>query len=253
MLFSGHHTRNSNYRFDIACDKSSVDASRRHWSQDVVSTINMDKSLWSLMDHLFTVMITSGALLMDLRHILWDEQSTGLQWQLLQVITVSYLWPPGSGRGWWKLTAPTSILFRGNTPNAKWILSNKHTTYSFVKDFENNRKDDVWFLTVGSKFRIRALKFPSDNSYHYFVTDFQNRVFKNMYDLECTEENKVKIYGKEFIDWVKLEVAHDSVWEDAVSAKAFPSPGRWRNDLMERGTSQFLHLPFCHQGMFHHV
>ncbi|KAL2344819.1 hypothetical protein Fmac_006104 [Flemingia macrophylla] len=145
----------------------------------------------------------------------------------------------------------------GNTPNAKWIVSDKHTTYAFVKDSQNDPNDDVWFLTVGSKVRVRvssemqlkmfgdqhrvdfvadgvwAIKFPSDDSYRRFVTDFQNCVFENVYGLECTEENKVKIYGKEFIGWVKPEAADDSVWEDAVSADDFPSLARRRNDLME--------------------
>nr|KYP76357.1 Protein CYPRO4 [Cajanus cajan] len=137
----------------------------------------------------------------------------------------------------------------GNTPNAKWILSDKRTTYAFLKDTEN---DDVWFLTVGSKVRARvssemqlkmfgdqrrvdfvadgvwALKFPSDDTYRRFVTDFQNCMFENVYGLECTEENKVKIYGKEFIGWVKPEAADDSVWEDAAAAD-----GGRGNDLME--------------------
>ncbi|KAL5123566.1 Protein CYPRO4 [Glycine soja] len=140
------------------------------------------------------------------------------------------------------------------TPNAKWILSDKRTSYAFLKD-SDDENDAVWFLTVGSKVRARvssemqlkmfgdqrrvdfvadgvwALKFPSDDTYRRFVTEFQNCVFENVYGIECTEENKVKIFGKEFIGWVKPEAADDSVWEDAFAAE--PSPSRRRDDLME--------------------
>ncbi|TKY59093.1 CYPRO4 protein [Spatholobus suberectus] len=138
----------------------------------------------------------------------------------------------------------------GNTPNAKWILSDKRTSYAFLKDTENDESDGEWVLTVGSKVRARvssemqlkmfgdqrrvdfvangvwALKFPSDDTYRRFVTEFQNCVFENVYGLECTEENKVKIYGKEFIGWVKPEAADDSVWEDAFAGddNQTPSP-----------------------------
>lgn len=147
----------------------------------------------------------------------------------------------------------------GNTPTAKWILSDKRTSYEFLRDSETDDEDDAWFLKIGSKVRARvssemqlkmfgdqrridfvangvwALKFPSDETYRRFVTEFQNCMFENVYGLECTEENKVKIYGKEFIGWVKPEAADDSVWEDAVSedASPSPSPARQRNDLME--------------------
>ncbi|XP_027346987.1 protein CYPRO4 [Abrus precatorius] len=152
----------------------------------------------------------------------------------------------------------------GNTPNAKWILSDKHTSYTFLKsnDNEEDENDDGegnWALKVGSKVRSRvssemqlkmfgdqrrvdfvangvwALKFPSDDTYRKFVTEFQNCLFENVYGLECTEENKIKVYGKEFIGWVKPEAADDSVWEDAddAFAKTPPDPVRSREDLME--------------------
>jgi len=152
----------------------------------------------------------------------------------------------------------------GNTPNAKWILSDKRTSYAFVKNDHEEENDDVsqgqWILKVGSKIRARvstelqlkmfgdqrrvdfvsngvwALKFPTDESYRKFVTEFQNCTFENVYGLSPTEENKVKVYGKEFIGWVKPEAADDSVWEDAVSDDASgksPEPYRSRGDLME--------------------
>ncbi|KAI5386954.1 protein CYPRO4 [Lathyrus oleraceus] len=155
----------------------------------------------------------------------------------------------------------------GNTPNAKWILSDKRTFYTFVKieeddedeDEQNDAAQGPWILKVGSKIRARvstelqlkmfgdqrrvdfvsngvwALKFPTDEAYRKFVTEFQDHTFENVYGLSPTEENKIKVYGKEFIGWVKPEAADDSVWEDA-SEDGFrksPEPYRSRGDLME--------------------
>ncbi|XP_054787294.1 protein CYPRO4 [Prosopis cineraria] len=159
----------------------------------------------------------------------------------------------------------------GNTPNAKWIISDKRTSYAFVKASSDNPDDDEegsyrkgeswWVLKVGSKVRVRvssemqlkmfgdqrrvdfvasgvwALKFPTDEAYRKFVTEFQNCLFENVYGLEASEENKIKIYGKEFIGWVKPEAADDSVWEDAddgFGKSPEPvTPARATEDLME--------------------
>lgn len=133
----------------------------------------------------------------------------------------------------------------GNTPNAKWIVSDKLTSYDFVKTDEGDDKEEDedgkghWVLKVGSKVRCKvwtdmqlkmfgdqrridfvykgvwAVKFYTDEQYRRFVTEFQDCLFENVYGLKATEENKVKIYGKEFIGWVKPESADDSMWEDA--------------------------------------
>lgn len=163
----------------------------------------------------------------------------------------------------------------GNTPNAKWILSDKRTFYKFIKsddggdddgdEVDSDDGDDggYWFLKVGSKVRARvstemqlkmfgdqrrvdfvsdgvwALKFLTDEFYRRFVTEFQDCMFENVYGLAATEENKLKVYGKEFIGWVKPEAADDSVWEDAVSDEggsgsgSGKTPERPRGDLME--------------------
>ncbi|CAL0331326.1 unnamed protein product [Lupinus luteus] len=153
----------------------------------------------------------------------------------------------------------------GNAPNAKWILSDKHTSYAFVKnDDDGDQNDDdetdsFYVLKVGSKVRARvstemqlkmfgdqrrvdfvsngvwALKFPTDEAYRKFITEFQDCIFENVYNLEATEENKVKIYGKEFIGWVKPEAADDSMWEDAddFSSEKAKTPVRDRENLME--------------------
>ncbi|KAK7400804.1 hypothetical protein VNO78_12111 [Psophocarpus tetragonolobus] len=178
----------------------------------------------------------------------------------LSTLKLKYQTPPSSAKPQTPLPQNAVRLYLhigGNTPNAKWIISEKLITYAFVRDTENDQNDTVWFLTVGSKVRARvssemqlkmfgdqrrvdfvadgvwALKFPSDDTYRSFITDFQNCMFENVYGLECTDENKVKIYGKEFIGWVKPEAADDSVWEDAVSGEENPSPARRTNDLME--------------------
>ncbi|KAK9999408.1 hypothetical protein SO802_019011, partial [Lithocarpus litseifolius] len=143
-----------------------------------------------------------------------------------------------------------------NTPKAKWIISNKHSSYSFVKtskiDGDGDDNDDEsdgegqswWILRVGAKVRARvslemqlkmfgdqwcvdfvssgiwALKFPTDEAYRNFVTEFQNCIFENVYRLEATEENKIKVYGKEFIGWVKPELnlwlCWCSVWAESM-------------------------------------
>ncbi|XP_031260331.1 protein CYPRO4-like [Pistacia vera] len=141
----------------------------------------------------------------------------------------------------------------GNTPKAKWIVSDKLTSYSFIKtlkvdggnasddddDDEGDGGDGFWVLKVGSKVRAKvsteiqlkmfgdqrrvdfvnkgvwALKFFGDSEYRKFVTEFQDCLFENVYGLKATEENKMKIYGKEFLGWVMPEAADDSMWEDA--------------------------------------
>ncbi|CAK9318070.1 unnamed protein product [Citrullus colocynthis] len=169
----------------------------------------------------------------------------------------------------------------GNTPRAKWIVSEKLTSYAFLKtaDVDGGNDDDEeedndedykanssggrgqlrWVLKVGAKIRalvstemqlkmfgdqrrvdfvnkgVWALKFPSDEQYRNFVTEFQDCLFENVYGLQATDENKVKIYGKEFIGWLKPEVADDSVWENAdiEFGKSPSSSARTKQDLIE--------------------
>ncbi|KAI8025568.1 Protein CYPRO4 [Camellia lanceoleosa] len=139
----------------------------------------------------------------------------------------------------------------GNTPKAKWVVSDKLTSYQFVKkndDYDDEEEEEdgsgrggenYWVLKVGLKIRARvstdmqlkmfgdqrrvdfvwngvwALKFFGDEEYRSFVTEFQDCLFENVYGLKAIDENKVKIYGKEFMGWVKPESADDSIWEDA--------------------------------------
>ncbi|KAI3809844.1 hypothetical protein L1987_19445 [Smallanthus sonchifolius] len=159
----------------------------------------------------------------------------------------------------------------GNTPKAKWIVSEEVIDYKFVRvskiEDDNDNDDDefddddessgvFWILKVGSKIRVRvstdmqlkmfgdqrrvdfvdsgvwALKFFRDEDYREFVTRFQNCLFENVYGLKASDENKVKVYGKDFIGWVKPEVADDSMWEKE-DDELWRTPVRGSNDLLE--------------------
>nr|AAQ90244.1 DEM2 [Solanum lycopersicum] len=163
----------------------------------------------------------------------------------------------------------------GNTPKAKWIISQKLTNYEFVKTLKIGGDDEddygsssggdegFWVLKVGKKIKVRvstdmqlkmfgdqrridfvdngvwALKFFVDDEYRNFITKFQDCLFENVYGMEATEANKVKIYGKEFIGWLKPEESDDAMWEDADSGvwkgsgKSPMTPARDRQDLLE--------------------
>uniref|UniRef100_A0A803R8L2 Vacuolar import/degradation Vid27 C-terminal domain-containing protein n=1 Tax=Cannabis sativa TaxID=3483 RepID=A0A803R8L2_CANSA len=142
----------------------------------------------------------------------------------------------------------------GNTPKAKWVTSEKLTSYSFVKtsrigdgeegdedeeDDEDDGKDSWWALKVSSKIRqkvsselqlktfadqrrvdfvakgVWAMKFFNDEDYKVFVTKYQECLFENTHRVEATDANKLKVYGKDFIGWANPEAADDSIWEDA--------------------------------------
>lgn len=140
----------------------------------------------------------------------------------------------------------------GNSKEAKWAVSDKLVSCKFVRegdeddDGTDEEEGDIkkksfksWLLKVGSKVRSRvdnhlqiqmfdellrvdfvsqgvwAIKFMSPEDYRDFVAEFQNCMFENTYLLEATEENKVKVFGKDFLGWANPEAADDSFWEDA--------------------------------------
>lgn len=143
----------------------------------------------------------------------------------------------------------------GNTPKAKWVTSDKLTTYSFLKTHSDADTDDdeeeeedneeydeqpFWVLKVGSKIRSKvgpemslkslvdqrrvdfvarggvwAMKFFTDQDHIDFIDSLQKCLFENTHGVEATEANKLKIYGKDFVAWAKPEAADDSMWEDA--------------------------------------
>lgn len=152
----------------------------------------------------------------------------------------------------------------GNTPKAKWIVSEKLSFYEFVKcksiegfEEESDEEEGVWVLKVGKKVRARvstdmqlkffgdqrrvdfvdngvwALKFLANEEYREFVTRFQDCLFENVYGLRATEDNKFKIYGKEFIGWVKPEESDDAMWEDA-------DDGVWKSPAIARENQDLL-------------
>ncbi|KAL6982899.1 Protein cypro4 [Sarracenia purpurea var. burkii] len=161
----------------------------------------------------------------------------------------------------------------GNTPKSKWVVSDKLTTFSFFKtshldssdgeedEDEEEDADSWWVLKVGSKVRAKvctdiqlksfgdqrrvdfvsrgvwAMKFLNEDDHKGFVTKFQDCLFENTYRFESTEENKLKVYGKDFIGWAKPEAADDSLWEDAedsfTKSPYSSTPVRSSQDLRE--------------------
>ncbi|GKC83444.1 CYPRO4 protein, partial [Tanacetum coccineum] len=168
---------------------------------------------------------------------------------------------------------PNSVKLYLHT-QAKWIISDKLTSYNFIKLDDDDVTDDVsddenegryWYLKVGSKIRVRvrvstdmqlkmfaeqkrvdfvdngvwAMRFFSDEDYRAFIDKFQSCLFENVYGLKAVDENKVKVYGKDFMGWAKPELADDTMWEEDhvgewrnVENSSLPS-FRTRNDLLE--------------------
>ncbi|MCO5591453.1 hypothetical protein L7F22_045436 [Adiantum nelumboides] len=69
---------------------------------------------------------------------------------------------------------------------------------------------------------VWALKFASVQSYKHFIAEFQNCSFNNTYLLEATEENKIKVSGKDFGGLTKIEEVDDLVWEDVEDGSETP-------------------------------
>lgn len=162
----------------------------------------------------------------------------------------------------------------GNTPKAKWVVSEKLAYYKLVKKLKIDDEDDYeedelrrgegfWVLKIGEKIKARvstdlqmkffgeqrrvdfvdrgvwALKFFVDEEYRGFVTRFQDCLFENVYGLRATEENKLKIYGKEFIGWAKPEESDDAMWEDADDGE-WKSPEKRPVNFPERESQDLL-------------
>ncbi|XP_073036307.1 protein CYPRO4 [Primulina eburnea] len=137
----------------------------------------------------------------------------------------------------------------GNTAKSKWVLSEKLASYSFCKtnadgddddgDEEGSEQNDSWVLRIGSKVRAKvdenlqlkaskeqkrvdfvangvwAAKFFTTEEYDDFTKKYQECMFENTYGYEANNENKLKVYGKDFMGWANPEIADDSMWEDA--------------------------------------
>ncbi|XP_065847402.1 protein CYPRO4 [Euphorbia lathyris] len=150
----------------------------------------------------------------------------------------------------------------GNTPKAKWVTSEKLTSYSFFKTskIDNNVDEDEddesesesegegwWVLKVSNKIKAKvadcmqmktfkdqrrvdfvatgvwAMKFFTDEDYAVFVGKYKDCMFENTYGFEANEANQIKVYGKDFLGWANPEKADDSMWEDAEDS-FFKSP-----------------------------
>eukprot|EP00249_Psilotum_nudum_P020449 c27709_g1_i1 orf=144-1970(-) len=143
----------------------------------------------------------------------------------------------------------------GHTPRGNWVLADKSVSWEFFREGdgdegENSDGEDSWrlhsdkqfkswFLLLGNKVRARVdarlqmkffddqlrsdfiyqgvwgVKFTNKEDYNDFVSEYQNCLFENTYLLEATEENKIKVFGKDFLGWSRPEDADDSIWEDA--------------------------------------
>ncbi|XP_072963421.1 protein CYPRO4-like [Typha angustifolia] len=156
----------------------------------------------------------------------------------------------------------------GNSPSARWITSEKLTSFSFRRSSGSGSGSDddspapgtgaaPWFLFVGSRIRARvgpalqlkpfpdqrrvdfvadgvwALKFLNPEGYRRFCEQYQGCLFENTYNLEATEGNRLKVYGKEFLGWAQAEAADDSIWEDAEESLS-PSPRKVTTPILER-------------------
>ncbi|XP_010929218.1 protein CYPRO4 [Elaeis guineensis] len=170
-----------------------------------------------------------------------------------------------------KNVAKLYLHIGGNSPNARWITSEKLASYSFLKPSRPDAVDDSdgddqnplspWFLKIGSKVRAKvgpdlqlksfpdqrrvdfvadgvwALKFSTPEGYREFQNEYQNCLFENTYGFEATDANKIRVFGNDFMAWARPDVADDTIWEDAEeSFEKSPGPGlpsRSSQDLLE--------------------
>ncbi|GAA0148854.1 hypothetical protein LIER_36810 [Lithospermum erythrorhizon] len=163
----------------------------------------------------------------------------------------------------------------GHTQKSKWVVSEKITFFKFVKIGENGA-DDVeeegegeiegngkWVLKVGSRIRVVvdellqmkvfkeekrvdfvanggvwAMRFSDDEGFRVFLERYESCLFENRHGYEDNEENKVRVFGKDFIGWGVPEKADDSMWdaEDAFEKspeRVYKTPVRGGGDLRE--------------------
>ncbi|KAJ4748030.1 hypothetical protein LUZ62_082435 [Rhynchospora pubera] len=145
----------------------------------------------------------------------------------------------------------------GSNPSARWVPSEKLTAFSFSRRGSSDEDDSdsspnpnaPWCLVVGSKIRapigpalqlksfpaqkrvdfvadgVWAIKFLHPQGYSFFFKQYQDCLFENTYGVEATQENRVKVYGKDFIGWAQPDAADDSIWEDAKESFG-PNPAK---------------------------
>ncbi|KAL0325596.1 UNVERIFIED_CONTAM: protein CYPRO4 [Sesamum radiatum] len=103
----------------------------------------------------------------------------------------------------------------GSDPNSCWVLKIGSKVRAKIdenlqlKAFKEQRRVD--FVANG----VWAIKFFSPEEWDSFTKTYQDCLFQNTYGYEANDENKLKVYGKDFLGWANPEVADDSMWEDA--------------------------------------
>ncbi|KAJ3679210.1 hypothetical protein LUZ60_017221 [Juncus effusus] len=136
----------------------------------------------------------------------------------------------------------------GSSSAAKWVPSEKLTTFSFSRRASSDEESDSdsspnpnspWHLVIGSRIRVPvgpalqlksfpaqkrvdfiadgvwAIKFLHPSGFSFFSKQYQDCLFENTYHVESNQENKLKVYGKDFLAWAEPDKADDSIWEDA--------------------------------------
>ncbi|WOL19701.1 protein CYPRO4-like [Canna indica] len=158
----------------------------------------------------------------------------------------------------------------GNSPAARWVLSDKLASYAFFRPsssdgsdgYDDNPTSLPWFLRIGAKVRARvgpelqlksfpdqrrvdfvadgvwAIKFSTPEGYREFQNRYQSCLFENTYGFEANEDNRVKVFGKDFMAWARPEAEEDSIWADAdesfeKSRGPLATPSRVNKDLLE--------------------
>ncbi|RZR83456.1 hypothetical protein BHM03_00010076 [Ensete ventricosum] len=145
----------------------------------------------------------------------------------------------------------------GNSPAARWVVSDKLASWAFFRPSLSGESDgedespssSPWFLRVGAKVQARiapelqlkslpdlrrvdfiadgvwTIKFPTLEGYREFQNQYQSCLFENTYGFVANEENKVKkVFGKDFMAWVRPEAEEDSIWAEA-EGRFDKSPG----------------------------
>lgn len=146
----------------------------------------------------------------------WTPVSSQVLWKFSQI---------GAKEDWeetdeeaWKET-----IEEGSSSPDDWFLVIRDEIAAKVDEVLRVKLNDdelrVDFVTKG----VWALKFYSAQEYKDFISQYRNSLFENLYGLEATEANKLKVLGKDFVGWASGEDGESSVWdaeEEKVESKA---------------------------------
>jgi len=121
---------------------------------------------------------------------------------------------------------PRVKLYAFDADNSKWTIVSTDARPEFYDANEDSGDDAFsWMIDIGSEVScavsenmqmlcdskeprvtfvadgVYALKFPSKELADNFVMVFNNHAFENVYQMEATDANQQKVYGKDFVDW----------------------------------------------------